>query len=258
MAVTETPLEVVAQVSLGRLLRSSDDVWRVAGELLAADLEAGVTAEYLERSSRGVGRVLVALVLEGVGESVLGSWDLGWTLQELHGETARGVPRNVAVHEPGTWVVGDEANDGVALASQHGSVTTRWAIEVQRADQARGEMTLALAEEGKVVTVQMHWVGCEELVLDDEVDPLVGTLRDDGNVLSIRVGGVGGGVCGLGKLLESWEAGVDVHGVAVQVPAEDGTVISGGNGAKLTSRKSGSLGRESTGCTSRLADDGNK
>lgn len=51
-----------------------------------------------------------------------------------------------------------------------------------------------MSEEREVVTVQMHWVRGKELVLDHEVDPLVRTLRDDGNVLSIGEGGTGGSV----------------------------------------------------------------
>ena len=155
------------------------------------------------------------------------------------------MPRDVAMQEPGTWVVGLEADDGVTLAGQHRSVTTRWAGEVERADQGRVEGTLALAEERKVVAVQMHWVGCEELVLDDEVDPLVG-LGNDGDVLSGRESSVGGGVGGLGKLLESWEARVDVHGVAVQVPAEDSAIVGSCNSAELSTRERGSLSSEGT------------
>jgi len=56
-------------------------------------------------------------------------------------------------------------------------------------------------------------------------------------------------------LLKSWEAGVDVHSVAIQVPAEDGTIIGSSNGAKLTSWDSRSLGSESAGRTSSNSDD---
>lgn len=59
-------------------------------------------------------------------------------------------------------------------------------------------------------------------------------------------------------MLKSWEAGVDVHGVAVQVPAEDGTIVSSSNGAKLTSWDSRSLSSESAGRTSRNSDDGDE
>ena len=41
------------------------------------------------------------------------------------------VQKDVAVHEPYTWVVGLKANDSIALASQHGSITTCWAVEVE-------------------------------------------------------------------------------------------------------------------------------
>ena len=59
-------------------------------------------------------------------------------------------------------------------------------------------------------------------------------------------------------MLKSWEAGVDIHGVAVQVPAEDGTIVSSSNGAELTSRDSRSLSSESAGRTSRNSDDGDE
>jgi hypothetical protein len=106
------------------------------------------------------------------------------------------------------------------------------------------------------MAVQVQWVGCEELILDDKVSPCV-LLRNDGNVL-------GGGECAvdasahvacLGEQLKSWEARVNVHSVAVQVPAEDVAIVSGGNGAKLTSWDSGSLGGESARSTSRNSDD---
>ena len=167
------------------------------------------------------------------------------------------MPRDVAVHKPGTWVVSFETDDCVTLAGQHRGITTRWAGEVECADQGRVEGTLALAEERKVVAVQMHWVGCEKLVLDDEVDPLVG-LGNDGHVLGGREGSVGGGIGGLGKLLKSWEAGVDVHGVAVQVPAEDSAIVGSGNSTELSTRESGSLGSEGTGRTGGLGDYRNK
>jgi hypothetical protein len=56
-------------------------------------------------------------------------------------------------------------------------------------------------------------------------------------------------------LLKSWEARVDVHSVAVQVPAEDISIVSGSNGAKLTSWDSRSLSSESARSTGRNSDD---
>ena len=259
MAVTETALEVVAEISLGRLLGATDDVGRVAGEILTTHLpEARVAAEEREGGGGSKSLIPVALALEAVGEGVLGGGDVSRALKELHRQTALDVPRDVAVHEPGAWVVGHEADNGVALRGQHGGVTTRWAVKVERADQAGREGTGTLAEDGEVMAVQMHWVRDEELVLDDEVDPLVGTLSDDSDVLGSREGGVGGDVSCLGELLEGWETWVDVHGVAVQVPAEDGAIVGGGNSAELTSWESGSLSGESTGGTSGLGDNGNQ
>jgi hypothetical protein len=59
-------------------------------------------------------------------------------------------------------------------------------------------------------------------------------------------------------LLKSWEAGVDVHGVAVQVPAEDGTIVSSSDGAKLTGWNGRSLSSEGASGTSRNSDDGDE
>jgi len=49
---------------------------------------------------------------------------------------------------------------------------------------------LALAEQTEVMAVQVHGMGCEELVLDDKVDPCV-PLRNDGHVLDAGERGVG-------------------------------------------------------------------
>jgi len=165
------------------------------------------------------------------------------------------VPCDVAVQEPCTWVVGLEGNDGVTLGSQHGSVTTRWVDKVQCANLARGEGTLSLANESKVVTVQMHWVRDKELILNHEVDPLV-LLGEDSKVFGFSPGGVGAVVAGFGELLKSWVGWVKGHGAAVKIPAEDGAVVSSDDGVQLTCWESGCLGAESAGCTGRQGNNG--
>ena len=47
------------------------------------------------------------------GEVVFGA-DFRLALQELHAKTCGDVERDVAVHEPGAWVIGFESQDKVA------------------------------------------------------------------------------------------------------------------------------------------------
>ena len=71
------------------------------------------------------------------------------------------MPDDVAMHEPCTWVVGLETDDGVtwctggtsSRASQHGGVTSGWVVEVQGAGEVGSPGDGALAEDRHVVTV---------------------------------------------------------------------------------------------------------
>ncbi len=114
VAVTKTPSEVVADISLRRLLAPPDNIGAVAVQQVTSDLETAVTTVQWEWCDGRVGLECGALALELVGLGVLGSWDVLRTLQELHGETTLNVPRDVAVHEPCTWIVRLEGNDSVA------------------------------------------------------------------------------------------------------------------------------------------------
>ena len=91
-----------------------------------------------------------ALALEGLGVGI--GWDIVGPFDPLKGKAAINVPDNVAMHQPGTWVVGLEANDGVAGRStwtgrsgQHGSVTTHRVVEVQGRGQSRSPADGTLA-----------------------------------------------------------------------------------------------------------------
>jgi hypothetical protein len=64
VVVTETSFEVVGQVSLRRLLCSSDDVWGIASKFLTADLPARVTLGQLEWSRCSEARITAALALK--------------------------------------------------------------------------------------------------------------------------------------------------------------------------------------------------
>ena len=158
------------------------------------------------------------------------------------------MPDDVAVHEPRAWVVGLEADDGVALAGQHGGVATSRIGKVERGDKGGVEDADALAEEGEVVAVQMHGMRGEELVLDNEVVPAIGLAQGD-DIL-----GGGEGAVALGEDLQSWVLGVNGHGVAIQVPAEDGTIIGRGDDVWCANRESRRLGGEEAGITSGLGD----
>ena len=134
------------------------------------------------------------------------------------------------MHEPDTWVVGLEADDGVAWwgapasgASEHGGITSSRIVEVEGVDKRWVPGGVALAENRHVVTVQMHGMASEELVLDDEVHPLV--LYVQGDVVT------GSGVAkGAGsKGLKSGLGEVDVHGTVVDEPSEDNAIIRGGD-----------------------------
>ena len=83
LAVTQASLDVVLNVGLGRLGRSSDDIWVIVSKHLSADLEAALAAVLLEGSRLVVRGVVGALALErGVLGPLLGG-DVGGSLDKL-------------------------------------------------------------------------------------------------------------------------------------------------------------------------------
>ena len=87
----------------------------------------------------------------------------------------------------------------------------------------------------------MHWVESEELVLNDEVYPVVLLLEHD-RVADQRV--VGCSIHTLGKGHQGWLSVVDVDGTVVQEPAEDRTVIGSGDISDVTRGHRGGRARE--------------
>ena len=65
-------------------------------------------------------------------------------LEEVDRQTARHVPSNVAVEEPGTGVVGEEGEQQPAAGRKHGDVTTGRVLTAQAVDVGGGVEVVAL------------------------------------------------------------------------------------------------------------------
>ena len=124
---------------------------------------------------------------------LLAQLDLCLVLENLERKPTRCVPRDMAVHEPRSGVVGLERQNQVPLRRQQRDIPTRWVVQrqVQTTDPVR---LLRLLENGKVVPVQMDGVRCwrEEAPRawdagtgNEEIDPCVSLLIlcDDDKVL---------------------------------------------------------------------------
>lgn len=228
LAIAKASLDVLLHVSAGSLLRAraADNVWNEVERFTA--LQARLATSLVVDSSRIIRGPVAALVLERRSTRPRGGWDIVGTLNELHGKTTICVPGNVAVHDPGTWVISHEANDGITRAFQHGSVPTDGVVKLKRVDKARRKIANALAQERKVVAVQVERMGREELILDDKVDPRL-VIVESHNI-SVSTEGTT-----LSKGLQGWVARVNGQAVTVQVPTEDGTIIGIVDSVDLTS-----------------------
>lgn len=104
--------------------------------------------------------------------------DLVLELKKLHTHTLVGMPGNVAVHQPGTWVVDDESHNKPASSRQHCCITSGGLFIVQRAASRGGEVPYSGTEDEEVVAVEMDGMrdadadGCARHLLYDPVDPL--------------------------------------------------------------------------------------
>ena len=66
--------------------------------------------------------------------------------------------RDMAMHEPGTWVIGFESDDEVAAGRKHGDVSSGWIVPLE--SRWIGEVAFPGAEEVEIVAVEVDWVGC--------------------------------------------------------------------------------------------------
>lgn len=161
---------------------------RVAKPLVAAQVsfDTGLIGVLLMATSISVGFVVRALLLKLSAVVVL---DLGRALEILETHTTVSVPDQVAVHDPGAWVVGLETDDSPtrneglrsAATEKQSSVSSDGVVEVELSNHVRCENTTTLSEDGEVVSVKMHGVRSLEVVLDHEIYPRVGgAIEHDG------------------------------------------------------------------------------
>jgi len=105
--------------------------------------------------------------------------NLRWTFEELDTETARDVEWDVAMHQPGTWVVTWESNDEVS-ASVHGvGIADDGVIEIVSNSLTA---TSTCTNDPEVVAVKMDWMWQGSVILDQPVGPC---LRRDGQAVII-------------------------------------------------------------------------
>lgn len=133
----------------------------------------------------------------------------------------------MAVHEPGTRVVGLESEHQVSTTRKHGHITTRGVGRVEGRGGV-GISTGSLGEDEEVVAVEMDWVRNGVGGLDDEVGPLVGSGELDDTGL---VGPVGFAVVDLEK------RGIgpfNGHGGAAEVPFEEVADLADSDGKVVT------------------------
>lgn len=83
--------------------------------------------------------------------------DLIRALEKLHAEAFRRVPRDMAMHDPGARIVRRECKDHPAARRKRSGVATCGIIECQVVRRAVPGV-VAVAEEVKVVAVEMDWV----------------------------------------------------------------------------------------------------
>lgn len=93
-----------------------------------------------------------------LGEVVFGA-DFRLALEELHAEARGYVEGNVAVHEPGAWVVGFESQDEVASSGEISRVATDGVVRSESRNVAIPDRVFYLGEDVEVVAVEMDGVG---------------------------------------------------------------------------------------------------
>lgn len=147
--------------------------------------------------------------MSGVGDTR----DLIGKLDELKGKTLSGVPGNVAVHQPHTWVVSRPAEDEVAVSRKVGNITTGRVVG-NKSGVGGSVGTGAGSQDEEIVTVKMDRVSNTDLGLDDQELPDVAGAHGDDSLGGIELG------IAINDLKESWAGPVNKHGGAVDVPVE--------------------------------------
>lgn len=136
------------------------------------------------------------------------------------------MPADVAVHEPGTRVVGLEGHDEVAGGGKHSSISSGRVGGVE--GDGAGVGAGALSQDEEVVTVKVDGVRDGQSGLDDEVDPLVCLGELDNSIIGLPAGGA------VDDLEERRVGPVDEHGGAVEVPLEETSgVLADGGGLEV-------------------------
>lgn len=120
---------------------------------------------------RSVGVPVSALLVDLRG--ILQCSDLALALHHLHGEALIGVPRNVAVHDPGARVVGVPGKRSPAVGRQHSDVATR-GVDQRQIGRCFVVGAGAGAENPEVVAVEVDRVCLAKVGVDDHEHPLVG------------------------------------------------------------------------------------
>ena len=90
-------------------------------------------------------------------------------LHDVNVESRADVPSDMTVKRPDAWVVGIELDDNVAgvggaAAREDLHVAT---LRVGRVGDGSVPVSRALCQDLEVMAVEMHWVKCHKVVLDD-------------------------------------------------------------------------------------------
>jgi hypothetical protein len=97
-------------------------------------------------------------------------------LEELNAKSSGDVEWDMAMHEPGAWVVGLECKHEVAACRESSSVTTDRVVSFEARNVAAPFGVFSLVEDVEVVAVEMDRVGKRRggsvVLLDDPVLPL--------------------------------------------------------------------------------------
>lgn len=114
--------------------------------------------------------------------------DVMLSLTDLECQARRGVPGDMAMHDPDTRVVGFEPNRDISFGREERDVTTWWVVVVEGTigQMCRRVRTVLLSENDEVVAVQMHRMGEFEkgfgfhsfvnrraVHRDDQIDPVI-------------------------------------------------------------------------------------